>query len=169
MPVFSFTCTKWPAAVNGRLHVCCLLLILMKKKTIVAAGGLVTNDNHELLLIYRRGFWDLPKGKLDKGETIEVCAVREVKEETGLANVQLGNLVGTTYHEYFDEWKQRDVVKETHWFAMHATGIQELVPQQEEDIKDIKWVAKQDITGYMQNTYKNIIEIVDKYYASPQS
>jgi 8-oxo-dGTP pyrophosphatase MutT (NUDIX family) len=138
----------------------------MKKKTIIAAGGLVSNDNGDLLLIYRRGFWDLPKGKLDEGETIEACAVREVEEETGLTNVQLGNLVGITYHEYFDEWKQHDVVKETHWFAMHINGNQTLVPQQEEDIKDIKWVAQNDIGTYLQQTYKNIVDIINRYYSS---
>lgn len=141
----------------------------MKKKTIIAAGGLVINEKKELLLIFRRGFWDLPKGKLDEGETIKACAVREVEEETGLVNVQLSKLVGITYHEYFDEWKQRDVVKETHWFAMHVNGIQTLVPQHEEDIEDIKWVAQKDITYYLQNTYKNIAEIINKYYAPPQT
>lgn len=141
----------------------------MKKKTIVAAGGLVTNDRSELLLIYRRGFWDLPKGKLDKGETIEACAVREVEEETGLTNVQLLKPVGITYHEYFDEWKQCDVVKETHWFAMYATGNQPLVPQQEEDIKDIRWVAQQDMPQYLQNTYINIADIIGRYYTSLQA
>ena len=138
----------------------------MKKKTIVAAGGLVSNDKGELLLIYRRGYWDLPKGKLDEGESIEACAVREVEEETGLTNVLLDKLIGITYHEYFDEWKQRDVVKETHWFAMHVNGDQTLVPQQEEDIKDIKWVAQNDLGTYMQQTYINIVDIINRYYSS---
>ena len=140
----------------------------MKKKTIVAAGGLVTNEADELLLIYRRGFWDLPKGKVDEGETIEACAVREVQEETGLTNVQLGTLIGITYHEYFDTWKQCEVVKETYWFAMHVTGNQQLLPQHEEDIQDVKWVAQQDIMPYLQNTYNNIVEIINKYYTSMQ-
>ena len=141
----------------------------MKKKTIVAAGGLVSNDSGELLLIYRRGFWDLPKGKLDEGESIEACAVREVEEETGLTNIQLGKLVGVTYHEYFDKWIKHDVVKETHWFAMHVNGTQKLVPQQEEDIEDIKWVASDDMGTYLQHTYKNIADIINRYYTSMQS
>ncbi|TKK64278.1 NUDIX domain-containing protein [Ilyomonas limi] len=138
----------------------------MKKKTIVAAGGLVSNDAGELLLIYRRGFWDLPKGKLDEGETIEACAIREVREETGLTDVQLGKLVGITYHEYFDKWIQCEVIKETHWFVMYAGGTQQLVPQHDEDIEDIKWVARKDVTGYLQHTYKNIVDIINQYYAS---
>jgi 8-oxo-dGTP pyrophosphatase MutT (NUDIX family) len=56
----------------------------MKKMIIKAGGGIVVNEQNEVLLIYRRGKWDLPKGKLDDGETIEECALREVKEETGL-------------------------------------------------------------------------------------
>lgn len=140
----------------------------MKKKTIIAAGGLVSNDAGALLLIYRRGFWDLPKGKLDEGETIEACAVREVQEETGLADVQLTSAIGITYHGYFDEWTQQEVVKETHWFAMHAAGNQALVPQHEEDIEEIKWVAQNDMPFYLQKTYQNIVEIINKYYASMQ-
>ncbi len=141
----------------------------MKKITIVAAGGLVSNDEGKLLLIYRRGFWDLPKGKLDEGETLEACAVREVEEETGLANIQLGKLLGITYHEYFDEWKQREAVKETHWFVMHITGTQQLVPQHEEDIEEIRWVSQSEMPGYLQQTYKNIADIISTYYASMQT
>ncbi len=58
-------------------------------KPVTAAGGLVENEKGEVLLIFRRGKWDLPKGKLDPGETIEQCAVREVEEETGLKNIEL--------------------------------------------------------------------------------
>src|SRR4051794_1665781 len=89
---------------------------------IIAAGGLVTNEYNELLMIFRRGKWDLPKGKLDEGETIEQCAVREVEEETGIGNLELVKLVGITYHEYFDKHINTEVRKETHWFAMRVNG-----------------------------------------------
>src|SRR5687768_2564827 len=49
---------------------------------VLAAGGLVQNEKEELLMIYRKGKWDLPKGKLDKNEKLEDCALREVMEET---------------------------------------------------------------------------------------
>ena len=97
----------------------------MEKKKIIAAGGLVQNEQGELLMIYRRGKWDLPKGKLDKNETIEACAVREVMEETGLTNIELGKWIDTGYHLYFDPYLNEDVIKETHWFAMRAAGQQQ--------------------------------------------
>ena len=77
----------------------------MEKKIIKAGGGLVLNEKGELLMIYRRGKWDLPKGKLDEGETIEECAVREVMEETGVVNVERGELITIGHHEYFDRFK----------------------------------------------------------------
>ena len=130
-------------------------------KKIIAAGGLVFNDNNELLMIFRRGKWDLPKGKLDEDESIEACAVREVQEETGLS-VELQNFIGLTYHEYFDKYLQQDVRKETHWFKMHAPDAQQLVPQTEEDIEEIEWVDKKAIPEKLSNSYPNIVEIINK-------
>jgi 8-oxo-dGTP pyrophosphatase MutT (NUDIX family) len=135
----------------------------MTKKTIVAAGGIVCNERDELLLIFRRGVWDLPKGKLDEGETIEQCAVREVEEETGVQNVELGKFIYTTRHEYFDKWIKSEVIKETHWYAMRIFGNQTLVPQKEEEIDEILWVPANDVKNYMNNMHKNIIEVIGKY------
>src|SRR5437870_4867788 len=132
-------------------------------KKIIAAGGLVTNDNNELLMIFRRGKWDLPKGKLDNGETIEECAVREVEEETGIRNLKLDKLVGNTYHEYFDKYVKDDVIKETHWFAMKVKGNTNLIPQTEEDIEKIIWADDKTIQECLQNTYPNIKEIIEKF------
>lgn len=138
----------------------------MAKKTIVAAGGIVQNDYQEILIIFRRGVWDLPKGKLDEGESIEQCAVREVEEETGLQNVELCSFIQITHHEYFDKWVAQDVVKETHWFAMRIYGNQILVPQAEEDIEKIVWVRANDVSGYMNNMHKNIIQVLQNFVAS---
>ena len=132
------------------------------RKKIVAAGGLVFNDSRQLLMIFRRGKWDLPKGKLDKGERIEDCAVREVKEETGLAEVTLKDFAGLTYHEYFDKYLKNDALKETHWYEMYAPSNQLLVPQFEEDIEMIEWVEKNKIPEKLHNSYPNIIEIILK-------
>ncbi len=137
----------------------------MSKTKIIAAGGLVTNEKGQLLMIYRRDKWDLPKGKLDAGETIEQCAVREVSEETGVTGITLGKLIDIGYHEYFDKWLNEEVVKETHWYAMTAPGDQVLVPQEEEDITEIKWVAHgAELEKCLANSYQNIIDIITKGY-----
>lgn len=130
---------------------------------IIAAGGLVTNDNNELLMIFRRGKWDLPKGKLDKGETIEACALREVEEETGVSNIELGELIGITTHEYFDPYLKKDVVKESHWYKMKVSGATTLTPQTEEDITAITWADEATVINYLKDSYPNIVEIIGKY------
>jgi 8-oxo-dGTP pyrophosphatase MutT (NUDIX family) len=129
---------------------------------ITAAGGIVENEEGKILFMYRRGHWDLPKGKLDEGETIEECAVREVEEETGLANILLGEVVGITIHHYNE--KDIDIEKETHWYAMKIQGEQNLAPQLEEDISELKWVSEHELQSYLANTYPNIIEIVERYF-----
>lgn len=129
---------------------------------IVAGGGIVENEEKKILFQLRRGKWDLPKGKLDEGETIEECAVREVEEETGLTNIELGELVGVTHHFYTEN--AVEIEKETHWFAMKVAGQQRLVPQVEEDILELRWVAENELEDYLSNSFQNIVEIVEKYY-----
>lgn len=129
---------------------------------IVAAGGIVENEEGKILLQYRRGKWDLPKGKLDEGETLEECAVREVEEETGLHDIQLGEPVGITHHQYME--KGINIHKETHWYAMKVSGSQQLIPQTEEDILELRWVAENELQPYLSNTFANIIEIIEKYF-----
>jgi len=133
-----------------------------EKQTIIAAGGLVLNETNELLLIFRRGFWDLPKGKLDPNETIAECAVREVEEETGVHHIHLGNLITITTHEYFDPYIKADVKKETHWYSMLVDGKPNLIPQTTEDITAIEWTKKQDLLQRLNNTYPTIIEVITK-------
>lgn len=110
-------------------------------KPIEAAGGVVfqkDGENLKVLLIFRNGVWDLPKGKLEKGESIPMCASREVSEETGSRlPIIIGDL-GTTYHEYTQ--KKSEYGKTTYWFAMVLPHITELVPQEEEGIESIDWV-----------------------------
>jgi 8-oxo-dGTP pyrophosphatase MutT (NUDIX family) len=134
----------------------------MEKRTIIAGGGLVLNDAEELLMIYRRGKWDLPKGKLDEGETIEECAIREVEEETGVTGIERGELISIGYHEYFDRFLKEDVIKETHWYAMRVRGNQVLIPQTEEDITEIKWVKGEEMENCLRDSYDTVVEIVRK-------
>ena len=125
---------------------------------IKAAGGLVKNHKGELLMIFRREKWDLPKGKLDEGETIEACALREVKEETGLKNLELGKLLKITFHTYIQFGKH--ILKETHWYSMTSKGNENLVPQTEEEITETRWVNKTDLEEYLSNTFPTIAEIL---------
>jgi 8-oxo-dGTP pyrophosphatase MutT (NUDIX family) len=127
---------------------------------IKAGGGLVYNESGEVLLIFRRGKWDLPKGKLDSGETIEQCALREVREETGLQAVTPGALVGTTYHTYNDYG--HPVLKESYWYRMNARSSETLVPQVSEDIHEIRWVAPSALKPYLDNTYPSVKDILTK-------
>ena len=127
-------------------------------KKIQAAGGLVRNENQELLMIYRRGHWDLPKGKLDEGETPEVCAIREVEEETGAKNLKITRFIATTTHSYVENGEP--VEKETFWYSMEAHGPQQLVPQAEENITDIGWVNKTSLQSHLDKTFQNIKDII---------
>ncbi len=127
---------------------------------ITAAGGVVSDSKDNILMIFRRGKWDLPKGKLDKGETIEECAVREVEEETGVKEITLGEKITTTYHTYSEYGKH--ILKESHWYKMKCNDHQKVVPQTEEDITDIKWVKKSDLKNYISNTYQTILDVLSK-------
>ncbi|MBO9620380.1 MAG: NUDIX domain-containing protein [Niabella sp.] len=129
-----------------------------KFEVIQAAGGLVTNEKNEVLLIFRRGFWDLPKGKREAGETIEDCAVREVQEETGLTQITLNAPLQITYHTY--ELGTHHILKESHWFLMKATVAEQLIPQTEEDIEQIAWIDPGNIDPYKSNAYASIKDVL---------
>jgi 8-oxo-dGTP pyrophosphatase MutT (NUDIX family) len=132
-----------------------------KKKFVLikAAGGLIHTKDDELLLIFRRGKWDLPKGKLDDGEELETCAVREVNEETGLENVKIEKPLCITYHTYHQDGKH--ILKESHWFLMKAKKQTNLLPQLEEDIDKCEWVPVDQLTIYMENTHASILDVVN--------
>jgi 8-oxo-dGTP pyrophosphatase MutT (NUDIX family) len=123
-----------------------------------AAGGLVQNEKEEWLFIYRRGKWDLPKGKIDKGEQQAAAALREVEEETGLSNLELGKLIATTYHTYNDYGHH--TLKPTYWYAMKAKSAAVLVPQTTEDITEIGWMSQIKWKEIQKNTYPSIVEVL---------
>ncbi len=129
-------------------------------KLVKAGVGLVKNKEWEVLLIFRRGKWDLPKGKLDDNETLIECALREVKEETGLTEIKAGKEIDITYHTYIEFGKH--ILKESHWYLMLCKTIETLVPQVEEDITDIRWVKKQDLKNYLNNTFPAIVAVLKK-------
>ena len=120
----------------------------------VAAGGVVTNAEGKVMFIYRNDKWDLPKGKIEKGETIKECAIREVMEETGVKGIRVENFLKTTYHIHKD--KGAHTLKEVHWFAMRTDYTGKLKPQKKEGIEKVKWKGPKKIQKALQNSYINI-------------
>jgi 8-oxo-dGTP pyrophosphatase MutT (NUDIX family) len=136
-----------------------------KKFTLIkAAGGFVLNENKEVLMMFRRGKWDLPKGKMDKKESIEDCAIRETEEETGLKNIKLISPLITTYHTYHEGSKY--VLKETRWFTMKVSGEQKLIPQATEQITKLEWVGKNDLKKYFQNSFPSVNDVLEAGFSS---
>ncbi len=125
-----------------------------KNPEVDAAGGVVTNKEGKVLFIYRNDKWDLPKGKLDKGETIEACALREVAEETGVKGLKIENFLQTTYHIFKRNGKYK--LKEVHWYAMKTSYKGELKGQKNEGIEKVKWKGPKKIKKALDNSYANI-------------
>lgn len=128
---------------------------------IEAAGGIVENPDGLILAIYRRKRWDLPKGKLDPGETFEEAAVREVMEETGLKAVDRGPLIGTSMHVFKNRRGVR-YLKLTKWYHMFADQVK-LVWQREEDIEDARWISPEELLNGNYNIYTSIGGMVKQY------
>ena len=143
-----------------------LQFIASRFKTIEAAGGIVENEKAEVLFIYRRGKWDLPKGKIDDQESPEKAALREIEEETGAKGLTLLSKLCNTYHVYnqFGE----NVLKTTHWFLMQSITQQKLTPQTEEDISELKWFHKSELKVPLGNSYPTIADLVEVYLNKEQ-
>ena len=136
--------------------------ILDSMEIVIAGGGIVTNEHDQLLLIYRRGKWDMAKGKIELNEKIIDGAIREVEEETGVQIESVNEKPCTTYHAY--RLKGRKCLKETSWFEMKAKpGQSKLTPQTEEDIEEVRWVNKSDLKNYKDISYLLIWDLLAKY------
>lgn len=139
----------------------------LKKYTVVeAAGGIVQNTKGELLVIKRMGKWDLPKGKVEKGESLAETALREVEEECGIpSGLQLVDAKPiVTYHMYvFSDGTK--TIKPTYWFLMSCVYDDLLKPQVEEQIEAVQWVDKTFVQQeFLPNTYATLIELVTTNY-----
>lgn len=128
---------------------------------VVAAGGLVVNNSNEILFIYRNNTWDLPKGRIEEGESIEETAVREVEEECGIQNLELQSYLTTTYHLFFMDDSMQ--IKVTHWYFMKSNFYKKLTPQVEEGITKVAFKNKQQVADALQNTYENIKLVLETY------
>ncbi len=127
-------------------------------KIIEAAGGVVFNEHNEILMIFRLGYWDLPKGKIDKGENPQTAAVREVNEETGINQIELGALLTETYHTY-KNGKGKRILKRTYWYRMKTVN-QPLTPQTEENIEIAEWITLEKFLTEKRLTYRSIMDVL---------
>jgi 8-oxo-dGTP pyrophosphatase MutT (NUDIX family) len=134
--------------------------IKSKFKVIEAAGGVVDKGG-KILLIFRKGRWDIPKGKLDKGEKKKECAIREVEEETGV-KVAIEQKINTTWHTYITN--KRYILKKTHWYVMKCVDDVNLGPQIEEDIEEAKWMTLPELRAALYNSYRSIRVVIQEYH-----
>jgi 8-oxo-dGTP pyrophosphatase MutT (NUDIX family) len=125
---------------------------------IEAAGGLVIRPDGKFLIMKRDGLWDLPKGKLEKGESVESAAIREVEEETGLRGLTIQNPVLSTYHTY--QITEEMNLKKTKWFEMLYTGNNKPVPQKSENITEIRWVEPGNTDFIRKDTYPSVLDVL---------
>ena len=128
-------------------------------KLVLAAGGIVAKDG-EFVSIVRHGIPDLPKGHIEKGESPEQAALREVEEETGIGKLQIVKTLPSTWHCYLEheEWK----LKRTCWYLMESADIVQPTPQTKEGITEIKLIGNEDIEEFLKNTFRSISEILEK-------
>ena len=125
---------------------------------IEAAGGLIKNgDNY--LFIHRLNKWDLPKGKLDKGESKEHAAIRECEEECGISDLEILAELQSTYHIY--HYKNVLALKITYWFLMRTSYSRTLIPQTEEHIDKAEWMNKEQIKNMVvKKTYPSVLDVI---------
>lgn len=133
-------------------------------KVIEAAGGVVSNKEGKLLFIRRIGRWDLPKGKIEKGESLEQAALREVEEETGLKELILEEFLNNTFHLYTERNGDK-ILKTTYWFRMRYVGNETPIPQTEEGISEVAWKDQEAVTAeVLPQTFQNIKLILNEFW-----
>lgn len=128
-----------------------------------AAGGIVANEDDEVLMIFRLGYWDFPKGKVETGEEWPTAALREVEEETGLHDITLHEPLPNTCHTY--TLHGTPILKITHWYEMTAPK-QSLIPQTEEDIAQAVWVPRTEVSERLRESYLSLKELWGKLAVS---
>lgn len=126
---------------------------------IKAAGGLVSSAKDNFLFIYRNKKWDLPKGKVEKGEKMKEAAKREVEEECGVKILTNDEKLCKTYHVY--TLNSKIVLKKTNWYSMTVKGEPKLIPQKEEGITKASWLDQSELEPVVANTYPSIMHVLE--------
>ena len=127
-------------------------------KIIEASGGIVKNDDGQVLFIFRNGIWDLPKGKIEFGESREEAGMREVEEECGITGLILQRLLMSTYHIY--KLNNDLMLKKTDWFEMKYKGDSAPIPLAKEDISQVRWIKRVRLKEVYDNTFTSIIDVI---------
>lgn len=133
---------------------------ILRFKLTKAAGGVVFNKKSDILMIYRHGRWDLPKGKKNSLEKNRDTASREVMEETGIRKLKINKKLQVTYHFY--RRNRKLIIKKTHWYLMQAKRAQEFVPAESEGISKVKWIPLENIKKKKKNTFRSVMEVLDR-------
>jgi 8-oxo-dGTP pyrophosphatase MutT (NUDIX family) len=136
-------------------------LLKTRFKFLRAAGGIVQAHSGEILFIHRLGCWDLPKGKVEDGESLEQAASREITEETGIELLENQKFLCSTWHTY--QHKGKDILKETTWYSFTTPETSETIPQTEEDISSAEWLGADRICEVVNNTYPSIIDVIEAF------
>lgn len=150
-PIKVFTANTFQTIKNERE----LSVLLQTHQYVRAAGGFVSNNRGQILMIFRLGVWDFPKGKTEAGETIEETAVREVLEETGIEATIVGGKTISVFHTY-DTYGPK-MLKETVWFEMKAVAGSTR-PQTEEQIEQAVWVERDKVAELLKDSYASLRE-----------
>lgn len=131
-------------------------------KVVDSAGGLVEDATGRLLMIQRNGVWDLPKGHLEAGESLEMCAGREVAEECGVVVDKVGSLIAKTMHIYplEGEW----ILKVCYWYSMLYSGTAKPIPQTEEGVEKVVWLDRQQAINAASTSYGTIQEVLSSRF-----
>lgn len=130
-------------------------------RRVAAAGGAVTDGQGRLLGIHRLGRWDLPKGKVEEGEAIDVAAMREVREECGVERLKIVRPLCETWHTYPRNGEQH--LKCTHWFLMEGSAEEQLTAQAEEDIDAVKWLGREEVAVMRRDTYPSLLPVLSAW------
>ncbi len=133
---------------------------IKSKYKLIEAGGGIVEKNGEFLMIYRKGLWDIPKGKMEMGETPKKCAKREVEEET-YVKVKVGEKIGAIWHTYTN--RKNRILKKTHWYAMTCMDDREMKPQMTENITKVQWMNMQEMQEALADSYRSLRFLVQNY------
>lgn len=129
-------------------------------KKIDAAGGIVQRKE-KFLVIKRKGLWDIPKGRIDKGEDAETACVREIMEECGIDGHSIVHPLCETYH--IMKWNGQPALKRTFWYMLTYNGPKETTPETKEDITEAKWMSREKLLGIRDKTFGSITVVLDAF------